>query len=297
MTTLQVCDACGHTLPELDPRLACPDCGGLLSLRHDAPDVTGAALRARFDERLAHGVASSIAGGASAARASGVWRFREIVLPTVRDDDVVSQPEGNTPLYARAAVARWAGVESLLLKHDGYNPSASFKDRGMTVALTQAKRLGARAVACASTGNTSASLAAYGALAGIPALVFVPSAQVAMGKLAQTLAYGARTLLVKGDFDDCLRLVRDGAERLGIYLVNSVNPFRIAGQQSCVLEILQQLAWQAPDWIALPAGNLGNTSAFGMALRAARDLGVLDRMPRLLSVQAAGAAPFARAFR
>jgi threonine synthase len=295
--TVQLCDACGHTLPELDPRLACPECGGLLSLRHDAPHVRGAELRALFDARLAHGVASSVADGVGAARASGVWRFREIVLPNVSDEAIVSQPEGNTPLYARESVARWAGVESLLLKHDGHNPSASFKDRGMTVALTQAKRIGARAVACASTGNTSASLATYGALAGIPALVFVPAAQVAMGKLAQTLAYGARTLLVRGDFDDCLRLVRDGADRLGIYLVNSVNPFRIAGQQSCVLEILQQLAWDAPDWIALPAGNLGNTSAFGMALRAARELGILNRMPRLLAVQAAGAAPFAAAFR
>jgi threonine synthase len=295
--TVQVCEDCGHTLGELDARLACPACGGLLTLRHEPPDVTGAALRERLDARLADARPAYVAGGAASARASGVWRFRELVLPNATDDAIVSQPEGNTPLFARDAVARWAGVRSLLLKHDGHNPSGSFKDRGMTVALTQARRLGARAVACASTGNTSASLAAYASLAGIPALVFVPASQVALGKLAQTLGYGARTLLVRGDFDDCLRLVRDGAERLGIYLVNSVNPFRIAGQQSCVLEILQQLAWDAPDWIALPAGNLGNTSAFGMALRAARSLGLIDRVPRLLSVQAAGAAPFARGFR
>jgi threonine synthase len=295
--TIQVCDDCGHTLGELDPRLACPECGGLLSLQHDAPDVRGDALRARLDARLDDARPDYVAGGTAAARASGVWRFRELILPSVDDATAVSQPEGNTPLFARERVARWAGVSSLLLKHDGHNPSGSFKDRGMTVALTQAKRIGARAVACASTGNTSASLAAYASLAGIPGLVFVPAAQVALGKLAQTLGYGARTLLVRGDFDDCLRLVRDGAERLGIYLVNSVNPFRIAGQQSCVLEILQQLAWDAPDWIALPAGNLGNTSAFGAALRAAKSFGLIDRVPRLLAVQAAGAAPFAQGFR
>jgi len=297
MPTLQLCDTCGHTLPELDPRTECPACGGLLSLRLDPPAERGAALRALFDTRLADAAPNHVAGGADAVRASGVWRFRELVLPSVADAEIVSQPEGNTPLYDRATVARWAGVERLLLKHDGHNPSGSFKDRGMTVALTQARRLGARAVACASTGNTSASLAAYASLAGMPGLVFVPSAQVALGKLAQTLAYGARTLLVRGDFDDCLRLVREGAERLGLYVVNSVNPFRIAGQQSAVLEILQQLAWQPPDWIALPAGNLGNTSAFGMALGAARALGLIDRVPRLLAVQAAGAAPFAYAFR
>ena len=297
MPTVQVCEACGHALGELDARLACPECGGLLTLQHDTPDETGKSLRERFDARLADARPAYVAGGTAAARASGVWRFREIVLPNVEDSAIVSQPEGNTPLFDRPRVAEWAGVHSLLLKHDGHNPSASFKDRGMTVALTQARRVGARAVACASTGNTSASLAMYASLAGLPALVFVPAAQVALGKLAQTLGYGAHTLLVRGDFDDCLRLVRDGADRLGIYLVNSVNPFRIAGQQSCALEILQQLAWDPPDWIALPAGNLGNTSALGAALRAAKSFGLVDRVPRLLAVQAAGAAPFARAFR
>jgi threonine synthase len=230
-----------------------------------------------------------------------VWRFRELVLPDATDAEIVSQPEGDTPLLHRTAVARWAGLEALLLKHDGHNPTGSFKDRGMTAALTQARRAGARAVACASTGNTSAALAAYASLAGVPGLVLVPaprdgSAQVAMGKLAQTLAYGARTLLVRGDFDRCLALVRAHAARLGVYLVNSVNPYRVAGQKSVVFEILQQLGWQAPDWIVLPAGNLGNTSAVGAALRDAVAHGLLARMPRVAAVQAAGAAPFARAF-
>jgi threonine synthase len=268
------------------------------------PARAGAAeLRARFDGRRAdaHAPVAFDDDPAARARASGVWRFRELVLPDAADAEIVSQPEGDTPLLFRAAVARWAGLDALLLKHDGHNPTGSFKDRGMTAAVTQARRAGARAVACASTGNTSAALAAYAALAALPGLVLVPaphdgSAQVALGKLAQTLAYGARTLLVRGDFDRCLALVRAHAARLGVYLVNSVNPYRVAGQKSVVLELLQQLGWRAPDWVVLPAGNLGNTSAVGAALRDARALGLADQVPRVAAVQAAGAAPFARAF-
>jgi threonine synthase len=219
------------------------------------------------------------------------------VLPTIADGDIVTQWEGNTPLLQRRAVASWTGVEELWLKHEGHNPTGSFKDRGMTVAISNAKRIGARAVSCASTGNTSASLAAYAALAGIPAIVFVPSGQIALGKLAQTLAYGAKTLMVRGDFDACLRLAREASEKLGVYLVNSINPFRIAGQTTIVLDILQQLSWNAPDWIVVPAGNLGNTAAFGVALRQARETGLIDKSPRLAAVQAEGAAPFARSFR
>ena len=166
----------------------------------------------------------------------------------------------------------------------------------MTVAMTQARRSSARAVACASTGNTSASLAAYAARAELPALVFVPKGKVAAGKLAQTIAYGARTLFVRGGFDECLTLARAASAELGIHLLNSVNPFRIEGQKTIVFELLEQLDWNAPDWIALPAGNLGNTSAFGKALREARDIGLIDRLPRLCAVQAEGAAPFARSF-
>jgi threonine synthase len=163
--------------------------------------------------------------------------------------------------------------------------------------VTQARRIGARAVACASTGNTSASLAAYAAQAGLRALVFVPAGQVASGKLAQSLAYGARTLLVRGDFDACLRLVQEASERLGIYLLNSINPFRVEGQKTIALEVLEQLAWDPPDWLALPAGNLGNTAAFGKALREGRELGLIDRVPRIAAVQAEGASPFAQSFR
>src|SRR5439155_1038266 len=189
------------------------------------------------------------------------------------------------------------GILNDVLKHEGLNPTGSFKDRGMTVAVTQARRVGATALACASTGNTGASLAAYAGLAGLPALVMVPQGQVALGKLTQTIAYGARTLLVRGNFDACLDLAEQARERLGLYLVNSINPFRIEGQKTIVLELLQQLDWTAPDWIVLPAGNLGNTAAFGKALAEAREWGLISDTPRLAAVQAGGAAPFAASFR
>ena len=226
---------------------------------------------------------------------SGVWRFRELVLPEAVDP--VTYPEGNTPLLQRAAVSAWSGCTGLLLKHEGMNPTGSFKDRGMTVGITEARRIGARAVACASTGNTAASMAAYAAQAGIPALVLVPQGQVAQGKLAQSLAYGARTLLVRGDFDDCLRLVREAERQLGVYLLNSINPLRLQGQQTIIFELLEQLDWEPPEWIVFPAGNLGNTSAFGMALSRAFDLGLISRLPRLAAIQAAGAAPFYQSYR
>ena len=281
----QVCIACGNEMVETDAHPRCTTCGGLLEIHHRPPTMTAADLIQRFTERR---------GGQPGATASGVWRFREIVLPSA--DAVVSHPEGNTPLLHRVVLDRWAGVDHLLLKHEGHNPTGSFKDRGMTVGVTQAKRIGATAVACASTGNTSASLAAYAAQAGLPALVLVPAEGVATGKLAQSLAYGAKTLLVRGDFDDCLRLVEQASEQLGVYLLNSINPFRIEGQKTIILELLQQLAWESPDWIVLPAGNLGNTAAFGKALREARRWGLIGRLPRLAAVQAAGAAPFARSF-
>ena len=287
--TMLVCERCGHEWPEDALHAVCGDCGGLLEARH-ATSASAGALRAIFGAR------NPIVGGRDASSVSGVWRYRELVLPSIAAEAIVSHPEGNTPLIARRSVAEWAGAHTLLLKHEGHNPTGSFKDRGMTVAVTQARRLGAAAVACASTGNTSASLAAYAAHADMRALVFVPAGQIALGKLTQTLAYGATTLLVRGDFDTCLALVRDSSAQLGVYLVNSINPFRLEGQKTIVLELLQQLDWTAPDWIALPAGNLGNTSAFGKALREARALGLIDRVPRLAVIQAAGAAPFAQAF-
>ncbi len=179
------------------------------------------------------------------------------------------------------------------VKHEGHNPTGSFKDRGMTVAVSHAKAIGARVIACASTGNTSASLASYGATAGIPAMVLVPDGKISTGKLAQTIAYGAKVVQVAGDFDAALRLLRQLTEEFDVYLANSVNPFRPEGQKTIVFEILADLDWQVPDIIALPGGNLGNTAAFGKALSEAFQVGLIDRLPRIVTVQAAGAAPFA----
>ena len=285
MTSVQRCDQCRASYDELDPRVRCA-CGGLLALEHAPPAEDGASLRRLFEERW---------GQRNDVNLSGVWRYRELVLPSA-GERAVTHPEGNTPLLRRAAIAEWAGLPHLRVKHEGHNPTGSFKDRGMTVGVTQAARLGASAIACASTGNTSAALAAYGAQAGIPALVFVPAGQVALGKLAQSLAYGAKTLLVRGDFDACLRLVQQAADELGVYLLNSINPYRLEGQKTIVLELLHQLCWDVPEWIVLPAGNLGNTAAFGKTLREAKALGIIDRVPRIASVQAAGAAPFALGF-
>ena len=286
------CESCGAELSERDPATTCPTCGGLLSLENDLPGTRGDALRGLLDRRLSAGALD-----VTDIHNSGVWRFRELVLPTMPDAEVVSQWEGRTPLLESDAVSNWAGVSELRLKHEGHNPTGSFKDRGMTVAVSNARRISASAVSCASTGNTSASLAAYSALAGIPAIVFVPAGQIALGKLAQTLAYGARTLMVRGDFDECLRLAKEASRKLGVYLVNSINPFRIAGQTTIVLDLLQQLRWNAPDWIVVPAGNLGNTAAFGVALRIARETGLIRSSSRLAAVQAQGAAPFAKSFR
>jgi threonine synthase len=282
--TWQACLACGNEMVETDARTRCTQCGGLLEVRHRGPKLTREELLQRFTERR----------GGRGGTTSGVWRYQEIVLPSATE--IVSHPEGNTPLLHRPALDRYVGLRELLLKHEGHNPTGSFKDRGMTVGVTQAKRIGATAVACASTGNTSASLAAYAAQAEIPALVFVPAGNIAMGKLAQSLAYGAKTLLVRGDFDDCLRLVEQASEQLGVYLLNSINPFRLEGQKTIILELLEQLRWDPPEWIVVPAGNLGNTAAFGKALHEAYNLGLIDRLPRIAAVQAEGASPFAKSF-
>jgi threonine synthase len=266
------CIGCGRRYDPLEIRYTCDVCGNLLSVERD-----GIIDRDAFDDRRT---------SRAAIDRSGVWRFREGVLHV--HENVITHPEGATRLYERG---------DLLFKHEGENPTGSFKDRGMTVAVTQAVRLGAKAIACASTGNTSASLAAYAAQAGLRAVVFVPAGKVASGKLAQTLAYGAQCLQIRGDFDAAMRLVREACDRLGIYLVNSINPFRIEGQKTIVWELLQDLGWEAPDWIVVPAGNLGNTSAFGKALREALAAGWIRTMPRIASIQAHGANPFYRSFR
>jgi threonine synthase len=294
--TVLVCPRCGAEHDVLRADVECERCGDLLEARNPAPGMSGEELKRVFGDRRATAPRSQAAGGRTRPDVdhSGVWRYRELVLPDAAEW-IVTYPEGNTPLLHRTAVAKWAGA-SILLKHEGLNPTGSFKDRGMAVALTHARQVSATAVLCASTGNTSSSMAAYGAIAGIPALVLVPSGNISKAKLAQAVAYGARTLAVRGDFDACLRLAREAATAFGIYLANSVNPFRLLGQKTIIFEMLEQLAWSPPDWIALPAGNLGNTSAFGAALREALALGLIDRVPRLLLAQASGAAPFFRGF-
>jgi threonine synthase len=227
---------------------------------------------------------------------SGVWRYREL-LPPLPAAAIVTRPEGNTALYQHPQLTDWTGCEELFLKHEGENPTGSFKDRGMTVAISHARTIGAQAVACASTGNTAASVAAYAALAGLPSVVFLPAGKIAAGKLGQAIAYGARIVQVEGDFDAAMRLVEEASRELGLYLLNSVNPFRLEGQKTIVFELLHQLGWSVPDWIVLPGGNLGNAAAFGAALAQLRDVGWLERLPRLAVIQAAGAAPFYAAYR
>ncbi|MEW5799703.1 MAG: threonine synthase [Bacteroidota bacterium] len=229
----------------------------------------------------------------------GVWHFKELVLPEIHDDHIVSKQEGNTRLYRSKKISSWIGLkqDKFFLKHEGENPTGSFKDRGMTVAITMAKLLRQKAVTCASTGNTSASLAAYASEAELTGLVLIPKGNVAAGKISQALAYGTKTLVVNGDFDDCMRLIREAQEKLSAYPLNSINPFRLEGQKTIIWETLLQLNWNVPDWFVFPGGNLGNTSAFGKALFEAYELGLIDRMPRFAVIQAEGASPFYKAFK
>jgi threonine synthase len=274
------CMACEARFTGAGALSQCPACGGLL-------DVVIPTRRKLTPSDFNVGIPA-------AGKYSGVWRYQPL-LPVLPESALVSRWEGNTPLYRDDRLARYAGLAAghLEFKHEGHNPTASFKDRGMTVGVSHARAVGARVVACASTGNTSASLAAYAAAAGIPALVLVPETKVAAGKLAQTIAYGAKVVQVDGDFDVALALLRELTAAYDVYLVNSVNPFRLEGQKTIVFEMLEQRGWQPPDWIVLPGGNLGNTSAFGKALAELHAVGLIDRLPRLAVIQAVGAAPFA----
>ena len=278
------CILCTQRYPIDEVRYRCT-CGALLAVgrRDDALRSLTSALRR--ERQLSRDQLDQ----------SGVWRYREAVL-NLEAAHVVTHPEGGTRLYERPSLAAYAGVERLAFKHEGENPTGSFKDRGMTVAVSQAKRLGLTRVACASTGNTSAALAAYAAQAGMQAFVFIPAGKVAAGKLAQALGYGARCLAVRGDFDKAMRLVQEAAAAFGVYLVNSLNPFRLEGQKTIIFELLEQRDFKVPDWLVVPAGNLGNTSAFGKAFLEARAAGWIDRLPRLVAVQAEGANPFYQSF-
>ncbi len=286
------CPQCGrrYGFERVDYRCAC---GQPLDVSLDSAgeERGGLAWRQVFDERL-----SSM----EPTHRSGVWRFRDLLLP-VEEISPITRQEGQTNLYAvgraqaqggHGRIGEFAGLDQLWLKHEGENPTGSFKDRGMTVGVSMANWLGATAVACASTGNTSASMAAYAAQAGLRAIVLLPEGKVAKGKLSQAIAYGAEMRQIAGDFDRAMADVERMCLEEGIYLLNSLNPFRILGQQSLAFELVQQFAWDVPDWIVLPAGNLGNTSALGLGLLRAYQLGLIDRLPRIASVQASGANPF-----
>jgi len=227
---------------------------------------------------------------------SGVWRFREL-LPPINEESIVTLREGNTPVYSSRFAAEYAGVGNLKFKHLGLNPTGSFKDYGMTVAMSQAKALGARIVICASTGNTSASMAAYAARAEMKAVVLIPGGQVPLGKLAQALDYGAVTLYVRNaNFDHVMALARQLSEQPDIYLLNSMNPFRLEGQKTILIELLDQLGWALPDHIVVPGGNLGNSAAMAKALEELRRWGFISCYPKLTIVQAQGASPLVEAF-
>lgn len=258
----------------------CPNCGGLLDAKQQATK-TAEQLKAIWTQRLT---------SFEAKDRSGVWRYRDL-LPFDKNVQPVSLFEGNTPLYDAIRSAKFARLDEVKFKHQGMNPTASFKDNGMTAAVTQAKNLGAEFLICASTGNTSASLAAYAARAGMACAILVPHGQISMGKLAQSLDYGARVFELEGNFDDAMRVTRELGMDESIYLVNSINPFRIEGQKTVAAELCHQLNWEVPDHVVMPGGNLGNSAAFGKGFRELYEIGLIKKMPKISVIQAEGAAP------
>jgi threonine synthase len=278
--------ACGGTRAVDDTSFVCPRCGGLLDVAYDWDRLPLPKTLRDFEAKWAR--------RSDPLCFSGVWRFREL-LPFAPSDKVLTIGEGQTILQRADAVAAYVGMEAgrLFLQYEGLNPSGSFKDNGMTAAFTHARLAGARRAACASTGNTSASLAVYCSASGLMrAIVFIGSGKISYGKLAQALDHGALTVQIAGDFDDAMLRVQQVAGRLGIYLVNSINPFRLEGQKTIMYRVLEALRWEVPDWVVVPGGNLGNVSAFGKAFAELADLGLIERPPRLAVVNAAGANTF-----
>ncbi len=262
---------------------ACTSCGGLLDVKYDFDPINPAQLRDTWRQRRLSD---------DPIDRSGVWRFREIVPFADPGSRIITLSEGFTPLVEAPRAGSWAGRVQLTVKHQGANLTGSFKDVGMTACITRAVCRGAQWVACASTGNTSSSMAAYASRAGIKALLFVPFNQISAPKLAQALDFGAFVVEVGNNFDAAFRLLVEIAPELGLYLVNSINPFRIEGQKTIVPEMLEQRGWRSPDYIVVPGGNLGNSSAIGKGLQELKDLGVIEKIPKLVIVQAAGASPF-----
>ena len=274
---------CSQKYPVAETLTACPACGGLLDIEYDWNRLpvprSLREIEARWGRRN------------EPLEFSGVWRFRQL-LPFAPDDKIVTIGEEQTILQKSRAVAGWCGMSpgNLFLQYEGLNPSGSFKDNGMTAAVTLDHMVGAKIAACASTGNTSASLAIYASTTRLfKVIVFVGSGKIAYGKLSQALDYGAKTIQLQGDFDDAMRQVQDVCRHEKIYLCNSVNPFRLEGQKTIIFRILESLRWEVPDWIVVPGGNLGNSSAFGKALGELKHLGLIDRVPRLAIINASGA--------
>lgn len=288
---------CNATFGTNEVHVSCPTCSAkgvssLLDIRYDWSKLPVPKSMTHFESRWG----TKGRGETGKLDFSGIWRFRDL-LPFYNDEsDIVTVGEGRTLLQTADLLAKQVGMNAgnLFLQYEGLNPSGSFKDNGMTAAFTHARMVGATRVACASTGNTSASLALFAAHAQMVGIVFIGSGKIAYGKLSQALDYGARTLQIQGDFDACLHRVKQIAtenKELGIYLMNSVNPFRLEGQKSIMFRVLESLNWEIPDWIVVPGGNLGNCSAFGKAFMELKELGLIDRIPRLAVIQAAGANP------
>jgi threonine synthase len=281
---------CGERCPLDEVIYTCPRCGGLLDIEHDIDalrDRSASAWIKLFDQRIRTN---------EWPYGSGVWGKKEWVLPTLDNENVVSMYEGHTNLFWAERLGRELGVEDLWVKLCGNTHTGSFKDLGMTVLISQVRQMRARgvpirAVACASTGDTSAALAAYGAAAGIPTIVFLPRGKVSTAQLVQPIANGALVLALDTDFDGCMEVVRRVTADRRIYLANSMNSLRMEGQKTVGIEIVQQLDWQVPDWIVIPVGNLGNVSALGKGLLLMRELGLIDKLPRILCAQAARANP------
>ena len=289
--------SCAAVYPTSQVKLLCDrdGCGSLLDVRYDWDRLPVPKSLSYFEHRWA----SKGTHTTGKLDFSGVWRFRELMPFFDREEQVVSIGEGRTILQTNDLLGRHLGMDAgrLQLQYEGLNPSGSFKDNGMTAAFTHANMIGARKVACASTGNTSASLAMFASLAEMQGIVFIGSGKIAFGKLSQALDYGADTLQIEGDFDACLRRVRQVARQvpqLGVYLMNSVNPFRLEGQKSIMYRILEARDWRPPDWIVVPGGNLGNCSSFGKAYAELLELGLVEKVPRLAVVNAGGAATLSK---
>jgi threonine synthase len=288
------CFGCGTRVPGTDarPDFRCSQCGDLFEVEypgwaerqsHDRPNP--GALKWLWRERRC---------SSEALDHSGVWRFRELLPILENFGNAVTLREGNTPLYHLPRASKALGIDQLYAKHQGMNPTGSFKDTGMTTALSVARERGFEWVACASTGNTSAAMAAYAARAGLRSLVVIPEGKIAWGKLAQAMDYGAVTCQVKADFDGCVRVLTQVVKEAHIYLLNSVNPYRLEGQKTPAFEIAEYFDWNVPDHLIVPGGNLANSSALGKGFREMRELGLVGRVPRISVIQAAGANPLVR---